>query len=79
MSEKELSEEVWSILEDVWPEYIKDDGKGNKTAIQHDAAEFMMKFIDKLEGECENSISNIQTIINRVVKCTNKNNGTSGC
>ena len=74
VDESILMEEIWHMIVEFWPDYIKLDSKGKKTAtaIQHDAAEFMMRYINKLEEECEESLTNIQTIVHSVTECTNK-------
>ena len=63
-----ISKDLWQIVEENWPEYSRSDGR----SIQGDVAEFIMRFLNKVEEDHKDSTVNIQTIVNSSIECTNR-------
>ena len=62
-----ISRDLWKLVEENWPEYSRDDGRST----QGDVAEFIMRYVEKLEEEQKDSTVSIQTIVTSSTKCTN--------
>ena len=70
LTPKKVAELMWTYSENAWPDYQEKSEEGYN--IQHDCAEFLLRYLDHLEKDDKDITRDLRAIINHKVKCSNE-------